>query len=152
MDKAFIWKLNNFALSVILLTIGTLIYLIKREDSLLVFNWLREFNLDIYIDFIRHKFSNLEMLNSNFVIYSLPGGLWMMSFALFFNIVWKIEDIQKYIWMFFAMLPAVGSEILQYLGMISGTFDMLDLLAYLTGYLIIVVYVYTFEKIFSNKN
>jgi len=147
LDKAFFWKWINFFLSIFLLIFGVLIYLIKRTDTLLIFIWLTELNLDIYSNFLRYKFNNIEILNYNFVVYSLPGGLWMMSFVLFFNTVWKIEDSQKYKWMFFAAIPAMSSEIFQYFEIIAGTFDIYDLIAYFSGYFIVVIYVMASEYI-----
>jgi hypothetical protein len=67
------------------------------------------------------------------LIYSAPDLLWTLSFCLIFSSIWKTSS-RKYYWMLLPLILGLSSEIGQVLGWVPGTFDSVDLLAYLFGW------------------
>lgn len=76
----------------------------------------------------------LHYTPSDWVIYSLPQGLWVFSHTLIVGTIWcNGTKIQKGLWYGTAFLFAVGWEWLQYLNLINGTFCWVDLFLGLLG-------------------
>ena len=72
----------------------------------------------------------LKPLNGEFppaVIYSLPNALWYFSGLLAFSEIWDNRR-EKAFWVGIFTLIAFGSELGQYLKIVSGSFDTLDIL------------------------
>lgn len=68
------------------------------------------------------------------VVYSLPGGLWAFAFALLVTGIWAgSPSPTKYAWLAFVPLAVAGSEILQWAGLLPGTFCRQDLLLGMAG-------------------
>ncbi len=81
----------------------------------------------------------------NFFIYNLPDGLWLYALLSAINVIWGNSNLKnKYIWFYIAILIAFLSEILQYFKLFAGTFDWLDILAYL--FAITLVFFINFRK------
>lgn len=109
--------------------IGGIIYLLFRPTDLLLFNWVEFLGLKELIEIFR-EFA--FPLNSNFpdwIIYSLPNGLWLYSLIISILTIWRYKINQNSIvWIFLAFLVGIGAEFGQLLGIIQGTFDINDLL------------------------
>ncbi|AYN01978.1 hypothetical protein EAG08_18275 [Chryseobacterium sp. 3008163] len=123
-----------FLISLIALIFGTFIYLLFRVSTLKVFSWLNYLG----IDFLNFKF-RIEMLKytSNipkWFIFSLPDGLWVFSYVTLMISVWNfIINKQSFLWICIIPIIAIFSEIFQIFQIVSGTFDIIDLLFYLLG-------------------
>ncbi|WP_228446639.1 hypothetical protein [Chryseobacterium sp. 3008163] len=121
-------------ISLIALIFGTFIYLLFRVSTLKVFSWLNYLG----IDFLNFKF-RIEMLKytSNipkWFIFSLPDGLWVFSYVTLMISVWNfIINKQSFLWICIIPIIAIFSEIFQIFQIVSGTFDIIDLLFYLLG-------------------
>jgi glycopeptide antibiotics resistance protein len=74
----------------------------------------------------------------SWVLYSLPDGLWVYSFSAMLYIIWKESIIRnKVIIMPFLIL--LTSEMLQYLKIINGTFDISDIfISFIMSVLLII--------------
>lgn len=64
------------------------------------------------------------------VKYSLPDGLWVLSYMLFMNIIWDNRTTIGYFWIFCLPIIALLSEFGQLFHIVPGTFDAMDLLCY----------------------
>lgn len=130
----------------ILLFIGSMIYLSFRSTTLLLFEWCRFLGLDCYINFFRSFVCKIQP--SNFIIYNLPGGMWLLSYMLLINVIWANEKGNIYYRLFLYSLPIITlySEVAQLFSFVPGTFDILDIICYL--FAIIFFYCWIYEKIY----
>jgi hypothetical protein len=64
---------------------------------------------------------------------SLPGGLWMLSATAIQAAIWADQPGRaRRVWLLAPLAVGIGWELAQAAGVLSGTFDPLDLLAYVT--------------------
>ena len=64
----------------------------------------------------------------------MPAGLWLFSYLFIIDSVWG--NYKKSVYnCFLCTLPimAITSELLQYFSILSGTFDFLDLMSYISA-------------------
>ena len=118
---------------IIPITLGTFIYLLFRPESLLVFQWLQTLKLLDFVMIAREIIDVYDKL-PNWIVYSLPNGLWSYSFMFFMALIWK--DSKNYIKWFFILLVvgiSLGSEFGQLTGLIPGTFCVVDVFFYSGG-------------------
>lgn len=117
-------------LSFLFLFIGSAIYLLFRSKSLLIFKCCEALSIDDFINRMRDVFAIIDI--PSWVKYSLPDGLWLLSYLLLIDAIWGNQNTTRsYLW--FAVLPiiAISSELLQYAGMLCGHFDVIDLACYI---------------------
>lgn len=122
------------------LVFGTAIYLLFRASSLKVFSWMETFRIDLLsTDFRKFCTSNADNFPEWF-LFSLPDGLWITSYALLMSYIWNFK-INFYSIFWISLIPSIAifSEIGQALKILEGTFDWLDLLFYLLGFIIPLV-------------
>lgn len=127
--------------AVILFTIGGLIYVIYRPDSLLMFSWFRWLGLEATVNTLRTAYGDISIYS--WVKYSLPAGLWLLSYMLVVDAIWQKSRIPIY-YFFIGILPAISIlwELFQLLELMPGRFDMIDLLSYIIAILIFVMIKY----------
>ena len=71
------------------------------------------------------------------VLYSLPNGLWAFAYALIITSIWKNNTSTiKTLWMASIPILVFGFEFLQWAGIIAGTFCFEDLTFGLAGILL----------------
>tara|TARA_B100001758_G_C17838167_1_gene317784 strand:+ start:76 stop:471 length:396 start_codon:yes stop_codon:yes gene_type:complete len=112
------------------LLLGFLIYLFFRPNNLIYNNFI-SFPIKLNIE------SN--SLITNFLIYSLPNGLWSFSYAqLIFHIY---KDYTSKIILLSSIMVFLGIliEIFQYQAFISGIFDLFDIFSYLLFHILILI-------------
>jgi hypothetical protein len=113
---------------------GSLIYILFRSSSLKMFIWFERIHILDVIENIR-KFTSIYSNNlPNFILYSLPDGLWLFSYVSLVLYLWKNElKSENIFWVFSVPLISIISELGQIFKIIPGTFDIIDLLMYLLG-------------------
>jgi len=76
----------------------------------------------------RSYFSFIKDIIPFYLIYSVPFGLWIISYMIFIKIIWGESKSYSYD-IFFWSVPIISfiSEMFQYFDVISGTFDLTDL-------------------------
>lgn len=112
---------------------GGLIYLFFRPESLLLFSWADHLGLSSSLENIRTLSLPLAPKLGDWVLFSLPNGLWVISFALLALGVCGDKGQNAMLvlaWTSLLCLIAIASEALQYTGTVPGTFDWNDILAY----------------------
>ncbi len=111
------------------ITIGGLIYLTFRVDTLKMFTWLDKIGIPSFFNFLR-KNEFLQSLNiPNWVKYSLPDALWIFSFTYLMLLIWQFKITwSNALWIFIAPITGLYIEIGQLFKIIPGTFDIVDLL------------------------
>lgn len=116
------------------LMIGGAIYILFRTASLRMFGWFEVVGLTTFIDDLRATTYHFSYNIPEWVLYSLPDGLWIFSYVGVVLYIWKNSvSFDNLFWITIIPLLAIGSEIGQLLGIVIGTFDVVDLLLYTVG-------------------
>lgn len=113
------------------LLIGSFIYISFRQDTLILFDWLREIGVFEFIAGYRHYTLPFAENIPNWILYSLPDGLWLFSYVSFTLFIWdnKISK-HSFLWIFVVPILAICSEIGQLFNIIPGTYDLVDIFSY----------------------
>ena len=128
--------LKIFAGFIFLLT-GSYLYLKFRSETLLMFKWAKNLHLDFIVSAIRKSFEGLNSDQIEFLIFSAPYGLWVISFCCFIGAIWhKDNSLSAIILRLFVPVIAISSELLQFVGFLPGTFDINDLLVLIVSTII----------------
>lgn len=132
-------KLSIFSEPFFMILLGGMIYILFRSNDLIMFEWFSKVNLSELFSKWRLYFAPLKNHLPNWFLFSLPDGLWVLSFGLSMNKIWK-NDSQMQIWFWSMLLPfvAILSEIGQIFKLVPGTFDCIDLLFYSTAIILII--------------
>lgn len=110
--------------------IGGLIYVGWRTETLAVFSWLHAIGVDSTA--FRSVANAVELPRT--LLYCLPGGLWAYSFSWSLAMLWgDSESKVRKLWLAVPWIAAVSSELGQLVQVLPGTFDLLDLVAYVGG-------------------
>ena len=116
------------------LLLGGLIYILFRSSSLLMFDWCNKIGLSNSINSLRDYTNPIVKEIPHWFLYSLPDGLWIFSYISLILYIWQNSVSFKNIsWILIIPILAIGSEIGQLLGLVSGTFDFADLVFYILG-------------------
>jgi len=121
-DKGIIMRLVSASLMII---VGTAIYVIFRRDIVFL-SWMP----DHIIANARGNISYDNSIIAYFVVYCLPDGLWYGALLLFQSVCLKDTLSSKIIFVISMALPYAW-ELMQISDSVPGTFDPMDLLAYI---------------------
>ena len=127
-EKKNIKKINS--LWWLPLLVGILIYIFLRPDDL-IYN-------DLFSSPIKIKI-NTNSKVVNFLVYSLPNGLWSMSFSQLIFHIYKIRTLKTILLSSIMLFVGIMIELLQYQSFMNGTFDINDIFSYIISYLIILI-------------
>ena len=113
--------------------VGASIYLLFRKDTLLVFSWLDYIGMSDTLFMIRDNISFVRKYIPDFILYSLPDGIWVYSGTIAFIIIWKKnkKTVFSVFWTFLPFSCAVVIEILQQFRIVNGTFCSVDIIFYI---------------------
>lgn len=115
---------------------GAMIYILFRSTHILMFRWINRLGLLNLVYSIRPNLKNLP----EWVVYSLPDGLWMFSYCLFVGHVWNYNLKRSFLFLTLLPIYAISNEIMQYFHFVSGTFDWKDLIAFFFSFALGVLY------------
>lgn len=121
-------------LAILLFVLGGMIYIVFRTTNLRMFAWTDTLGLDNSVMTIRSFAGNIKV--NEFILYSLPDGLWLLAYLLVIDAIWREEYIIKSIFMIALPFMSICSEILQLTGVVKGVFDIYDMVAYIGAILI----------------
>lgn len=110
------------------ITVGTSIYLLWRPLSLRVFTWADYVGLTGLIVSARSQLARNPVQIPDFLVYSLPTGLWSFSFIYCVTVIWSGSLRQGRIYFGIAISMIFGAELLQLL-YLDGVFDPMDMWA-----------------------
>lgn len=135
------YKWIQVLLGVLCLLIGISIYLLFRSESITLYRWMAAIGITDAIAPLRQSVSHWDV--SAFVRFSLPDGLYCMSYILLMDAVWQ-HSRRPLRLMAASLIPliAITHELLQAAGLARGTFDWSDLLCYalpLIGYCLLFI-------------
>ena len=133
--------------------LGGFIYVFLRPVEPLFMNWARMTGLNAFINLIRPDPTASITAFPDWIVYSLPGALWAFAYALFIIRIWADSGHWiRYFWLSTIPILVIGFEILQYPGIIPGTFTAHDLLASILGSLAGVTFGIKSKKISNHEN
>ena len=72
------------------------------------------------------------------IVFSVPGGLWAMSYTLLIFHIRKDKTFKSIIWSIIIPIIGIVSEISQFYHLIPGTFDLMDLIMYIVFPIIVI--------------
>jgi hypothetical protein len=110
---------------------GGYIYILFRDSSLLLFGWIEKLGAGSMTVIVREQ--TLPFGNSlpQWVLFSLPDGLWLFSYVCFTLYLWQNSLTKSaLLWVFFLPVLAILHEFAQLIEIMDGTFDPLDIFFY----------------------
>ena len=126
-------KTSLVALSIMFILIGGFIYLFFRPHTLKMFVWLRIINCE---QIFQLKDYNQDLKFIEFLIFSLPNGLWILSFLIIIGLIWGKYHIFFIIYSSFFTGISILFEFFQKFGLIPGTFDIADIIVLLSSHIL----------------
>lgn len=132
--------LGNFSAAFLLLLIGGAIYALMRPPFLLIHQVTWDLGYGVVVQNGRMLVAGLKV--PNWFLYSLPGGLWATAWILIIDeLLHDSVLLRRLLVAAFIPVLGIGSELLQLIGLLPGTFDAIDMVAYALPYLIYVILV-----------
>lgn len=120
----------KWAFALMPVIIGGTIYLLYRPKNILLFSTLNEMGIMPRLEAIR-KSAELYHL-PNFVVYSLPAGLWTASYLMAMYMMTKHCTRRTRLSLSLPLpISAIASEFMQLFDLCPGTFDVDDLICYI---------------------
>ena len=131
-------RVARIVLSLGILLLGGLIYVIYRDKSLLMFDWFDTIGISKQVDGLRNLFQGEGIYG--WIKYSLPDGLWIFSYMFIVDTIWDHER-NKVSMIFLWGLPilALLSECFQYIELIPGVFDWIDMASFILAISIFLI-------------
>lgn len=120
--------------------VGSVIYVLFREKTLLMFDWFSYLKLDFIIDSLRNNFYGYRIYIPKSILFSLPDALWVYSFTMFLSIYFKNRILLSMIF-----IGSIITEILQ-LWFVIGTFDIYDVVYMFALYLVAMYFIKKIEE------
>lgn len=119
-------KINLLIIS-ILFSLSCFIYLTIRDNIIL-------------FKYIENPFETYKIDFPDWIIYNLPDGIWMLSLTYTLLLIWNYK-IKKsnIIWFFSALIIALLLEYGQKFDLIYGTYDNMDVLFIVIGFLLPII-------------
>ena len=119
-----------------------MMYITFRPDTLKMFHWFKVFGLLDYLTELQHNPARVP----SWMLYNLPDGAWLFAYSILIGMIWnfKIRDC----WMFILVMPliCIPHEFFQALGVMHGTYDFQDVLAYTVAIIIGFLYISLVNK------
>jgi|SRR5690554_4246601 len=115
-------------LGIVSIAIGGIIYILWREQSLLMFEWFKSIGVINIVESMRSFADKYYSIFPKWVYFSLPNALWLFGGILLFASIWKHHCYEQYFWIGIFVTIAIGSEFGQLLGVTPGTWDNSDML------------------------
>ena len=128
----------QFAIALVAMSTGGVLYLLWRPDNLLMFEWVEYLNLSKIVYTLR---SMVEPIHLPFVVvYSFPHALWYLSGILIFAIIWRDNKRMQYLWIAIMTAMCFGGEFGQLIGVVPGNFNLDDILySIIAGFIALAV-------------
>ena len=112
----------------VVLCFGVMIYVATRTDALYLNQWLAHIGGNSLKDFLQNLLSRISI--PYWIIYSLPDALWMLALTLVVMMIWDFKLNRRSIpWIAGAFCAGILFEVGQGFHLVSGTFDVIDLIS-----------------------
>jgi hypothetical protein len=119
---------------------GGFIYVFFRPTPAIFFSIFKPFGLECFLKSLRSFSPGLTPFLPQWAVYSLPQGLWALAYAMIIAGMWLNKStIFRYFWLSTIPILVLGFELLQYTGLIGGTFCLQDIVFGLGGMFIGII-------------
>jgi len=119
---------TDFFLAAACLLSGSVLYILFRPTTLLMFHWVDSLGLIESVGTVRSHVHTSNGYLPYWAIYSLPFALWVLSYLFFLSGVWgKSISLGRVAWFWSIPIIAITAELAQGLHIIPGHFDPVDL-------------------------
>ena len=99
-----------------------------------MFSWFDSIKISGIISELRILTLPLSKYLPDWFLYALPDGLWIFSCISALLLVWgNVISKHNIYWILLMPLIAIFSEVGQFIKMVPGTFDFIDLIFYALG-------------------
>lgn len=116
-------------LSLIAVCAGASIYILFRPAEASFLNWFALPESAQWLDALRVRSLSVRSFLPQWLVYSLPNGLWAFAYTLLVLSIWRgSSSILKYFWFLSIPLLVFGFEMLQFSGDLQGTFCLNDII------------------------
>ncbi len=136
--KRIFLKTGTIVLALSCVLMCGLMYISFRPDTLKMFHWFKFFGILDYLEELQHNPARVPF----WLLYNLPDGIWLFAYSILIGCIWnfKIRDC----WMFVLVMPfiCIPHEFLQGLGIMHGTYDSSDVMAYVMAIVCGFLYIY----------
>lgn len=156
MNKRLLYFSANYTnrlyifLSALALSLGGLIYISLRTSEHVFFGWISAVGLENSLNVVRQNSLSLSSQLPEWIVFSLSNGLWAFAYSLFITGIWSgSKSWLRYFWMASIPVLVLGFELLQYVGIIRGTFCMQDIAFGMAG---LIIGIFVGNKITKSKN
>lgn len=140
------YRKQEAILGIVLLLAGCSIYLLFRSTSIKLYKWCIAIGMSDVLDSMRENVKYWRV--PDFVLYSLPDGLYCTSYILIMDALWHdSRSFGKHLIIILVPLIACFHELAQGAGIAKGTFDNVDIVCYVIP---IVVYMLYYIKKLNN--
>ena len=140
-------KTCTFCIAFLCVFMCGLMYISFRPDTLKMFHFFKVFGVLDFLEELQHNPARVP----SWMLYNLPDGIWLFAYSILIGSFWnfKIKDC----WMFILVMPSIciPHEILQGLGIMHGTYDPSDVLAYMLAIIAGFSYVYLAHNLAFKK-
>lgn len=139
-------------LSLIAVCVGASIYILFRPTEAAFLNWFTLPESGQWLDALRVRSLWAHSFLPEWLIYSMPDGLWAFAYTLLVLTIWRgSRSFLKYFWLLSIPLLVFGFEMLQLSGDIQGTFCLNDIILSAMGIGIGVIIAKVNSPIMNNK-
>lgn len=131
------FKLYSYFTAFLAVVTGGAIYILFRPVEPLFFSWANEVGAGNMLSNIRRFTLPLKGYIPEWILFSLPNGLWAFAYVLILATIWSgSKSGLRYLW--YATIPVLvlGYELLQLTEILTGTFCLLDFAFGLAGIII----------------
>jgi len=136
-------KTVTVAIALLCVLMCGLMYISFRPDTLKMFHWFKVFGLLDYLEDLQRNPNRVPF----WLLYNLPDGIWLFAYSILIGCIWnfKIRDC----WMFILVMPCIciPHEFLQGIGIMHGTYDSQDVLAYVLAIICGFIYIRIFHSL-----
>jgi hypothetical protein len=134
------------------MVIGGLVYLTWRSDSLLMFGWARAIGLEGAVEMLRSQFGHHRASVPEWILFSVPDGAWVYSSTAFFGRLWTDGPWPvRFGWIGIGSALAIGGELGQIVGLVPGTFDIVDIVLYIVAAAVAFGFATGWRRLFSRE-
>lgn len=116
--------------------LGTAIYLLFRDTSLLVFAWVEAVGMSEALFELRVLCKGFGAQLPEHILYSLPDGCWVWGMTAVYRSFWSFRTREGCFWICLGCGLGMGGEFGQFVGVVPGHFDWWDVGYMALGFLI----------------
>jgi hypothetical protein len=109
------------------LLVGGSLYVLYRPRTLVMFRWFDQLGVGPFVDRCRAAMAVPDGALPEMVVFCLPNALWLYAFVFLIGAIWQGQEKRlARLWIAVPVLLGLGPELGQLVGLVPGTFDILD--------------------------